>query len=97
MVLTGVYIALTYYFQSVLMALALLSLIFSAYWFQRSFAADQDGTGAAWRLKYAFPTIGAFFGSFALLGFAINPYFGGLVLAFEFGMVFAGFLFSLGG
>jgi hypothetical protein len=48
-----------------------------------------------WVLRYGMVVLTSWFAAFALIGFSIDAYIGGLVVAFEFGLLAGGWFFVL--
>lgn len=90
--------AMSLYFQSIQLALSLLCVCFALFWRGKSLqTVPAGGWGDPptwWFGLYVLPVLLAWFACFALLGFAINNYFGGLILAFEAGVFITGWIFT---
>jgi len=88
------YVWMTLYFESICLALAAFAGTFSFFWYSRSLLTiENENVNSAprlwWVCYYVIPTIFSFLSVFALIGFAINGYLGGLIIAFELGLVIA--------
>ena len=94
------WICLILHFRSAELALALLCATFGLFWYTRSVqvaqGSDDPNPPMWWITNYMVPVAVAWLTCFVLIGCAFNYYIGGLVLAYELGLLtFFGLLFLL--